>query len=715
MANNPQASGSQPPRPPVVGSAGFQNFGPPMSLQFRPVVPQQQSQQFISASQQFRPVGQQGISVVQSQQHQFSQSMQQLPARAYDSPQPHMPGGGGIPLSSSYTFAPSSYGQPQNGINSTSSQQYQLMQHAPIFSAGAGQPWMSSGTTPPPVQQTGQQQPLTTTVPVASLQPNPITQSSSDWQEHTSADGRRHVILMYYYNNKTRQSSWEKPLELMSPIERADASTVWKEFTTTEGRKYYYNKVTKQSKWTIPDELKLAREQAENMTSLGAASEVDLTSQPPVTPASVETHSAAISGVSSSPVQVTPVATVEDPLPAGHSVSQASAVPSSLTADAIGVHSPLATVNYLPVKSVNAGGSAALPNTTGIVMSTFESIYPQAVASSVDGVSVQDLEEAKKGMAVAGKVNVIPLEEKAVDDEPFVYATKQEAKNAFKELLESANVESDWSWEQAMRVIINDKRYGALRTLGERKQAFNEYLGQRKKQEAEERRVKQKKAREEYTKMLEESKELTSSTRWSKAITMFEDDERFKAVERARDREDLFENYAVELEKKERSKAQEEHKRNIMEYRQFLESCDFIKVNSLWRKVQDRLEDDERCSRLEKIDRLETYQEYIRDLEKEEEEQKKIQKDKLRRIERKNRDAFRNLMEEHVTAGVLTAKTHWRDYCLKVKESQVYTAVASNTSGSTPKDLFEDVAEELDKQGTSSERKLPVIFDGENT
>ncbi|KAF6153913.1 hypothetical protein GIB67_023690, partial [Kingdonia uniflora] len=162
-----------------------------------------------------------------------------------------------------------------------------------------------------------------------------------------------------------------------------------------QGRKYYYNKVTKQSKWTIPDELKLACEQAENMTSLETASEVDLTSPPTVavTPTSVETHSAAISGVSSSPVQVTPVATVADPLPVGHLVSQASAMPSSLTADAIGVHSPLATVNHLPtVKSVNTGGPAALPNTTVIIMSTFESTYPQAVASSVDGVSVQDLE-----------------------------------------------------------------------------------------------------------------------------------------------------------------------------------------------------------------------------------------------------------------------------------------------------------------------------------
>ena len=32
----------------------------------------------------------------------------------------------------------------------------------------------------------------------------------------------------------------------------------------------------------------------------------------------------------------------------------------------------------------------------------------------------------------------------------------------------------DGGFLQAMRVIINDKRYGALKTLGERKQAFNE-------------------------------------------------------------------------------------------------------------------------------------------------------------------------------------------------------------------------------------------------
>jgi pre-mRNA-processing factor 40 len=35
---------------------------------------------------------------------------------------------------------------------------------------------------------------------------------------------------------------------------------------------------------------------------------------------------------------------------------------------------------------------------------------------------------------------------------------------------------------------------------------------------------------------------------------------------------------------------------------------------------------------------------------------------------------------------------------VQVKDHAAYQAVANNTSGSTPKELFEDFAEELDKQ-----------------
>lgn len=42
------------------------------------------------------------------------------------------------------------------------------------------------------------------------------------------------------------------------------------------------------------------------------------------------------------------------------------------------------------------------------------------------------------------------------------------------------------------------------------------------------------------------------------------------------------------------------------------------------------------------------------------------EQEELRKAERKNRDEFRKLMEEHLTEGTLTFKTQWRDYCMKV-------------------------------------------------
>ncbi|KAL2529485.1 Pre-mRNA-proCES [Forsythia ovata] len=688
MSSNPPTSGPQSLWPPAAGSMAPQSFGPPFPMQFRPGTPH--GQPFIppSAAQQFHPVGQThvGLPPGQSQPPQFSQPMMQYPPRSshtgHTTPtsyaQPSMPIASGAPqsqptgpspgmsFSSSYTFAPS-FGQPQNSMNMTSQFQPASQVSAPVGHTG-GQPWLhssQSASVVAPLQQTSQQ-PLGTPATVLAVNgPNNTQQTASDWQEYEAADGRR-----YFYNKITKQSSWEKPRELMTPLERADASTVWKEFTTPEGRKYYYNKETKQSKWTIPDELKLAREEAEKEAAQGAHT----SSTTPDTAAgtSVEQLSSAVttvrstnttmSGITSSPV---PVASMTD--------TNASPVVVSGSPDTPAIHTAPTSAVGVP-----SAGEIVVPSPSTPV-SNMESSSTN-VEASLGGASLQDIEEAKKGMAVAGKINVTPVEERPLDDEPIVYANKQEAKNAFKALLESANVEADWSWEQAMRVIINDKRYGALKTLGERKQAFNEYLMQRKKLEAEERRLRQRKAKEEFTKMLEESEELTSSTRWSKAVAMFEGDERFKAVEREADREDLFRNYLVDLQKKEKAKAQEEHRRNRLEFRQFLETCAFIKVDSQWRKVQDLLEEDERCTRLDKIDRLDIFQE------------------QLRRAERKNRDEFRKMMEDHIASGTLTAKTHWLDYCKKVKDSEAYQAVASNTSGSTPKDLFEDVVDELEKK-----------------
>lgn len=249
MSNNPQFPGLQPLRPPIAGSVDPQrNFGPPMPIQFRPVVPTQQPQQFVPMpSQHYQPVGH-GVPMInvgmppQNQPPQFSQPIQPLPPRPSQQlplpsqaiplpvarpnmqissesmmPQPdsqapngYAPGlgGPGVTLSSSYTFASSSYGQVQTNFSSAGQYQHVPQIQAPVGSSSRS---ITPGTTP---QSNGEQPSVTTVMPSATVQPPLAKVGSSDWIEHTSATGRR-----FYYNKKTKLSSWEKPFELMTSIE----------------------------------------------------------------------------------------------------------------------------------------------------------------------------------------------------------------------------------------------------------------------------------------------------------------------------------------------------------------------------------------------------------------------------------------------------------------------------------------------------------------
>ena len=71
------------------------------------------------------------------------------------------------------------------------------------------------------------------------------------WTEHTTAEGRK-----YWYNNFSKTSTWEKPEELLTEVEKALKECEWQEFTSPEGKKYYSHKSTKESKWEMPEEYK---------------------------------------------------------------------------------------------------------------------------------------------------------------------------------------------------------------------------------------------------------------------------------------------------------------------------------------------------------------------------------------------------------------------------------------------------------------------------
>ena len=82
---------------------------------------------------------------------------------------------------------------------------------------------------------------------------------ASLWQEARAPDGRA-----YFYNTQTKETSWQKPAELMTPIERALAKQPWREHTAPDGRKYYAHAETKQTVWEMPAPYKEALNAAES-------------------------------------------------------------------------------------------------------------------------------------------------------------------------------------------------------------------------------------------------------------------------------------------------------------------------------------------------------------------------------------------------------------------------------------------------------------------
>lgn len=127
---------------------------------------------------------------------------------------------------------------------------------------------------------------------------------------------------------------------------------------------------------------------------------------------------------------------------------------------------------------------------------------------------------------------------------------------------------------------------------------------------------------------------------WRKVVTIVETDPRFIAVPE-KEREGLYEEFITEREKEEREAARIARKENMKKFRIKLENDSNINVTSQWRKVKDSYKDLDIFKSLDKIDRLAVFEEYIRDLEREEEDKKRLDQYQKKRQSRINRDAFR--------------------------------------------------------------------------
>jgi len=275
------------------------------------------------------------------------------------------------------------------------------------------------------------------------------------------------------------------------------------------------------------------------------------------------------------------------------------------------------------------------------------------------------------------------------EEEPE-YANHEERKKAFHELLTDKAVKCTMKWEEAMKLITEDRRFNALASAGERKQVFAEWVTKSKKQAVEDERAKRKRAKDDFLDALADWKDLKNTSRYRDAAEHFYEEEWFKLIDED-DRDELFQDFMDEHEKKAKDERRKKRKEYVEVVKTAYEDNKDISPLSKFRDVSKLLEENEAFKWLSKLEALTSWEEWVGETEKNEKEGKL--KDKFR-LERERRDAFRDLLSTLHYDGKIKMETSWSGFAKKVVDDDRYIKMIGMT-GSTPHDLFDDFIEDL--------------------
>ncbi|KAF9902086.1 hypothetical protein EC991_005292 [Linnemannia zychae] len=522
------------------------------------------------------------------------------------------------------------------------------------------------------------------------------TATKSLWTEYTHQDGRK-----YYYHTVTKQTVWQKPDELKTPKELALEACPWKEYSTPEGKKYYHNAKSSETVWTAPEEYKtLFDELAEETKAKGKASGSaaastsgsNATSTTATTPASTATAAASSTTAVVTPAPVTPMTSL--PVrPLTPNSSSTVSIPSPLRHQAIPPASHQQHQHQHQQSGRDLNGAAAFmphqnssfrqppfPNQQGARPPRFQQTYVN-MNQSIPRPSVQDSE---------------------VTHTPE-FSTKQEAEDAFKGLLKDTGVTSTWTWEQTMRAVVTNPMYRALKTTAERKTAFQEYVDDCRVQERKEEKERQQKQKQDLLDFLKSSDKVTHASRYTTVSRLFAEEAAFKAIEDDRLRFSIFDSYVGELIRQEKEEARQRRKAGMSALLSLYQSMNGINLLTRWSHAQELLheskefKDSDVMSGLNKVDQLSVFEDHIKQLEKEYDQNRIRERVLRKRTERKRREAFKELLTELRTTGQLNARSCWMQIHPLIKEDPRYISILGQP-GSTPMELFWDLIEDLDER-----------------
>lgn len=410
----------------------------------------------------------------------------------------------------------------------------------------------------------------------------------------------------------------------------ADSTKVWQEYTAQDGRKYYYNVLTQETTWTKPEGYKEPEPVPVNKPSAFFPQQQQ---QPVLQP----TPSAAYAGFHPVPVQTQPQPAVVEEKARPTSSSAVPGTPwcvvwtgdgkvfffnpSTKTSvwerppelynrtdvDAL-VSKPPETFNGKRKKPESEDESDTennikIGNDEGDDSEGSEDSAPKKKKNRREKKVQRQLEQKKKEEEAkkAEQQKKKPVEKK--EEDPAVKAEREaQEKRAvipleerilqFRQLLTDKNVSASSSWNRELSKIVFDERY-LLLSAPERKAAFEAYIKEKSEEERVEKKKRSKEAKEGFKTLLEEAS-LHGKSTFTSFSSKFGKDARFKAVEKMRDREDMFKEFTEELYKAEKEEKKKEKDKAKEAFVELLKEQEDLHRKSKWSHAKKKIDHDER-------------------------------------------------------------------------------------------------------------------------
>ncbi|XP_001847600.2 transcription elongation regulator 1 [Culex quinquefasciatus] len=373
-----------------------------------------------------------------------------------------------------------------------------------------------------------------------------------------------------------------KPLDKSRPISSTPISgTPWCVVWTGDGRVFFYNPSSRTSVWERPDDL---RERADVDKAISVPPQQLLGNVPAKElPTEVATTAAASSAVS-----------------AAAQSSKTTAIAMDVVEKQSESESSTDEVEEVPSKKFKTDVEAAIKT---------------AASASKGGNDPEKEALAMEAEARASRERaLVPLDVRM---------------KSFKEMLKEKEVSAFSTWEKELHKIVFDPRY-LLLTSKERKQVFEKYVKDRAEEERKEKKNKMKMKREEYRSLLE-AVNLHGKSSFSEFAQRYGKDDRFKVIEKIRERESLFNEFIVEVRKREKEDKQNRREQIRKDFLGMLRERSEITRHSRFHDVRKRLESDSRYRAIsDPAVREDLFEEHIKILK----DEKKRAKDK----DRKKRD-----------------------------------------------------------------------------